>query len=336
MSQKVLVVVCATLLMCNLLLIDFPVLAQAIKLKYAHMHTPESVCGRQAEMLAKLIEEKTGGAVKVEIYPTSQLGNLQEMAEMVSTGAIAIHHNTMAAIGSLCEPFAAFDTPYLYKSVDHLLKATDPYSSPIMQELNQELIKTRGVRVLYTFYFGTRQLTCNRPIYKPEDLKGVKIRSIPFPIYTTAVEGLGAIAVPIDWAEVPTALATGIVSGQENPVEIILSAKLYEVQKYLMLTGHIMGAEVVVFNEETWQKLSPSIQEKIIEAAKEVSSAATKMMLEAEAQAIQTLKERGMTVIGPEDGLDIESFRKSVTKLVQERFREKFKPIYEAIEKIDP
>jgi len=334
MLRKVLTVLCLMAVVC--IVITFSVSAQTIRLKYAHMHTPESVCGRQAEMLAKLIEKKTGGAVKVEIYPASQLGNLQEMAEMVSTGAIAIHHNTMAAIGSLCEPFAAFDTPYLYKSVDHLLKATDPYSSPIMQELNQELIKTRDVRVLYTFYFGTRHLTCNKPIYKPEDLKGVKIRSIPFPIYTAAVEGLGATAVPIDWAEVPTALATGIVSGQENPVEIILSAKLYEVQKYLMLTGHIMGAEVVVFNEETWQKLPSSIQEKIMEAAREVSAAATKMMLEAEAQAIQTLKEKGMTVIGPEAGLDVEAFRKSVTKVIQERFGEKFGKIYEVIGKIDP
>lgn len=336
MSKKVSIAVGLLIMSCSLLVITPTVLAQTVRLKYAHMHTPESVGGRQAEMLAKSIEEKTGGAVKVEIYPASQLGNLQEMAEMVSTGAIAIHHNTMAAIGSLCEPFAAFDTPYLYKNVDHLLRATDPYSSPIMQELNQELIRTRGVRVLYTFYFGTRHLTCNQPIYRPEDLKGIKIRSIPFPIYTTAVEGLGAIAVPIDWAEVPTALATGIVSGQENPAETILSAKLYEVQKYLMLTGHIMGAEVVVFNEETWQKLPLSIQEKIIEAAKEVSSTATKMMLEAEAQAIQTLRGKGMIVIGPEDGLEVEAFRKSVTKLVQERFKEKFGKIYEAIEKIDP
>jgi tripartite ATP-independent transporter DctP family solute receptor len=305
--------------------------ASKITLKYAHMNSPMSVAGRQAEYFAKLVEEKTGGVVRVEVYPSSQLGNLQEQAEMVSMGTVALHHNTMAGIGSLYQPFEAFDTPYLYESVDHLLKVTDPQTSPIMQSLSQQLVNARNVRVLYTFYFGTRHLTCDRPIYKPEDLKGVKIRAIPFPIYMTAVEGLGAIAVPIDWAEVPTALATGAVNGQENPVNVVLANKFYETQKYLMLTGHIMGAEVVVMNEKTWQKLSPEIQQAIQEAAAEASKTATQWTIESEQNDIQALKEKGMTVIGPDEGLDIEAFRTSVRKLIQERFGEKYGEFYEKV-----
>jgi tripartite ATP-independent transporter DctP family solute receptor len=306
---------------------------KAITLRYAHMNAPTSVAGMNATMFADLVKEKTGGRVLVEVYPSSQLGTLQEMAEQVSSGVIALHHNTMAAIGSLYEDFAALDTPFLYRDVDHLLKVTDP-ESPLMQKLGAELIKRRGVRVLYCFYFGSRELTCDRPIYKPEDLNGVKIRSIPFPIYITAVEGLGAVSTPVDWAEVPTALATGAVNGQENPFHVIYANKLYELQSYLMLTNHIMGAEIVVMNEKKWQDLPADLQEKIAEVAKEMSVKATQMTLDLEAEHLQKLKDAGMTVIGPDEGLDVEAFRERTQKLVQERFGEKYGELYNIIKAI--
>jgi len=304
-----------------------------ITLRYAHMNAPTSVAGQNATMFADLVKEKTNGQVIVEVYPSSQLGTLQEMAEQVSSGVVAFHHNTMAGIGSLYEDFAALDTPFLYRDVDHLMKVTDP-TSPIMQKLNEELIKKRKVRVLYSFYFGSRELTCDRAVYKPEDLNGVKIRSIPFPIYITAVEGLGAVSTPVDWAEVPTALATGAVNGQENPFNVIYSNKLYEIQSHMMLTNHIMGAEAVVVNENVLKKLPEEIQAQIMEAAKEMSAKATQMTLDLEAQDLQNLKDAGMTVIGPEEGLDIEAFRENTQKLVNERFGEKYGELYEMIKAI--
>ena len=249
---------------------------------------------------------------------------------MVSMGLVALHHNTMAAIGSLYQPFEVFDTPYLYENIDHLMRVTDPNTSSIMQSMSQQLIEARNVRVLYTFYFGTRHLTCDRPIYRPEDLKGVKIRAIPFPIYMTAVEGLGAIPVPIDWAETPTALATGTVNGQENPVETIVANKLYEVQKYLMLTGHIMGAEIVVMNDKAWRDLAPEFQQAIQEAAAEASKQATQWMIESEREGINLLREKGMTVIGPDEGLDIEAFKRMFGNLYK-RFGEQYGEFYENI-----
>ena len=122
------------------------------------------------------------------------------------------------------EPFAALDTPYLYRDVDHLMKTVD-VDSPVMKKLNEGLIKSAGVRVLYAYYFGTRQLTANKGVTQPSELAGMKIRAIPFPIYMSTVEGLGAVPVPVDWSEVPTALATGVVNGQENPVNVVLSSK---------------------------------------------------------------------------------------------------------------
>jgi len=168
----------------------------------------------------------------------------------------------------------------------------------------------------------------------PADLAGVKIRSIPFPIYTTAVEGLGAVAVPVDWSEVPTALATGVVSGQENPVNVVLSNKLYEVQSHMMLTGHIMGAEVIVINDYTWQELTPEQREGLTKAAEEVRKRATEAVKGQEAAELAELKKLGMTVIGPEEGLDKEAFRANTKKLVDERFASEYGDLYKQINAI--
>ncbi len=296
------------------------------------MNAPGAVTGIQAKMLADLVAEKTGGAVEIKVFPSSQLGNLKKMAEQVKMGVVALHHNTMAGIGSIFAPLSALDTPFIYKDVDHLMRVVDTENSPVMKKLNEQMIKEKGVRILYNFYFGTRQLTCDRAIYKPEDLAKVKIRAIPFPIYMTAVEGMGAVATPVDWSEVPTALATGIVNGQENPVDVIYKNKLFELQSHLMLTGHIMAAECVVINEKVWQKFPADIQEKIMEAAREVSKKATQMTQDLEMDNLKKLKKAGMKVISEADGLDREAFRKRVTKLVFKRFGQKYGDLYRDIE----
>ena len=301
--------------------------AEPTVLRYAHMNAPMSAAGKQATLLAQKVEEMTKGMVKIQVYPASQLGTLQEQAEAVSTGSVAIHHNTMAAIGSLYPDFAALDTPFMYKDVDELMKVTDP-QSPVMKKLNDGLLASRGVRVYYTFYFGTRHLTSNRAIYKPADLRGLKIRAIPFPIYMAAVDGMGAVATPVDFAELPTALATGIVAGQENPTDTIFASKLYERQSHLMLTGHIKGAEIVVFNDKVWKGLSSDMQKALGAAAAEVSKAGTQLTKDSENEALGELKKKGMTVIGPAEGLDVEAFRAQVQSHVKAKFESQFGHVY--------
>lgn len=308
-----------------------PLSAQApLELRYGHMNPPTSAAGIQAQMLADEIAKTSAGGVKVTVYPSSQLGKLQELAEAVSTGTIAISHNTAAGIGSLHEPFGALDTPYLYKDYAHLMKVMD-VNGPVMKSLNEGLIKAAGVRVLYAYYFGTRHLTCNKAILQPSDLTGLKIRAIPFPIYNTAVQGLGAVPIPVDWSEVPTALATGTVAGQENPANVILSSKLYETQSHMMLTGHIMSAQVIVMNEKVWQKLTPAQRDVISAAAAKVSREASEMVRKTEAEEIEKLKGLKMNVIGPAEGLKVDLFKAAVSKLVQERFAAKHADLYKQI-----
>lgn len=307
--------------------------AQSQTLRYGHNNEPASVAGAQADWFAEAVGKHSDGDVKVEVFPASQLGKLQELAEAVSLGTVAFSHNTAGGIGSLYEPFAALDTPYLYRDIDHLMKVMD-VNSPVMQELNQGLIAAANVRVIYAHYFGRRNLTCNKEIKAPEDLAGVKIRAVPFPIYTTAVEGMGAVPIPIDWSEVPTALATGVASGQENPVNVVLKVKLYDVQSHLMLTGHMSNAEVVVMNEDIWQGLSSDQKDAVTKASAEVRDRATKAIADNEAKDTQALRDLGMTVIGPDEGLEIDAFRSSVQKLVDERFGDKYGALYEKIKAI--
>jgi len=307
--------------------------AKPLELRYGHMNSTNSVAGQQAQMFADLVAKYTNGEVTIRVYPSSQLGKMQEMAEATSTGAIAISHNTAGGTGSLYEPFGALDTPYLYRDVDHLMKVT-AIDSPVMKALNEGLIENAGVRVLYAYCFGTRHLTANKAVYKPADLSGEKIRSLPFPVYMTAVEALGAVPVPVDWSEVPTALATGQVSGQENPVDVVVSSKLYEAQSHLMLTGHIMNPEVIVMNNRIWKKLTDEQRAAFEKAALEVREKATRMVVEQEAAQLDELKKLGMTVIGPEDGLELDAFKKNAADLVAQRFAGKYGDLYKQIDAI--
>jgi tripartite ATP-independent transporter DctP family solute receptor len=308
-----------------------PALAQkTIEMRYGHMNPPTSAAGMQAQWLADAIAKNSSGQIKVTVYPSSQLGKLQELAEAVSTGTIALSHNTAAGIGSLHEPFAALDTPYLYRNVDHLMKVVD-VNSPVMKKLNEGLVGAAGVRVLYAYYFGTRQLTANKAVFQPSDLAGQKIRAIPFPIYMTAVQGLGAVPVPVDWSEVPTALATGVVNGQENPSNVVLSSKLYEAQSHMMLTGHVMNAQVIVINEKVWQGLSAAQRDAVSKAAQEVRTRATDMVQKQESEEVAKLRELKMKVIGPAEGLKVDAFKASVGKLVQEKFAAKYGDLYKEI-----
>lgn len=303
---------------------------KSIEWRYGHMNPPSSAAGIQANWLAETVEKNTNGQIKIKVYPASSLGKLQELAEAVSTGTIALSHNTAAGIGSLHEPFAALDTPYLYRDIDHLMKTVD-VDSPVMKKLNEGLIKSAGVRVLYAYYFGTRQLTANKAVMQPSDLSGMKIRAIPFPIYMTAVQGLGAVPVPVDWSEVPTALATGVVNGQENPVNVVLSSKLYESQSHMMLTGHVMNAQVIVINEKIWQGLTPELRQAVTKAAAEVRQRATESVRAQESEELAKLKSLKMTVIGPDNGLKLDAFKASVGKLVNEKFGAKYGDLYKEI-----
>jgi TRAP-type C4-dicarboxylate transport system substrate-binding protein len=160
--------------------------------------------------------------------------------------------------------------------------------------------------------YGTRHLTCNYPIKTPEDLKGKKIRVIPNKLWIAMMEGMGGVPTPVAFSELAQALATGVADGQENPLATIYSKQFYEVQKYLMLTGHMQAYVPLCINEKVWQKLSSEQQEIMKTAAKEAKETMMEKILAKEGELLKELEAKGMTVIGPEQGLDQAAFKESV------------------------
>jgi len=305
----------------------------AVTLRYAHMNPRDSVAGLQAEYFAARARELSEGRVRVEIFPDSSLGGISRQLELARDGTVDMHHTTASALGSLFEGFSVLDTPYLVSDPGRLSRIADR-DSPLMRTLGAGLEDAAGLTVLYTFYFGARQLTFDAPVLRPEELAGRRIRAIPYPMYELTVRSLGGVPTPIDWAQTPTALATGTVRGQENPTDTILAAKLYRQQSHLMLTGHLLGAEIVVINRRSLNLLSKANRAAVMAAAAEAGDFATRTLVERERRAISELQERGMTVISEAQGLDIEAFRARAKSLVGREYGTRWAKYYDIIERI--
>jgi TRAP-type C4-dicarboxylate transport system substrate-binding protein len=163
-------------------------------------------------------------------------------------------------------------------------------------------------------------MTAKMAVYSPADLKDKRFRGVPLQLWTSMIKGMGAIPTPVEVGELPTALMTGMVIGQENPLTMINANKLYEVQTHVMLTSHMQNVLPVFINERTWQSI-PAADRAIIEkVAADVGAETLKLGEEAESKLIDELKKKGMTFVTEKDGLKIEEFRKAVSAQIKTDF----------------
>ncbi len=291
----------------------------AVTLKLAHNNNPGHPTHEAAVRFADLVQRQTNGEVQVKVYPSSQLGRMNEVWTGVRIGAIEIGGATPPGMmADLVPELSLLDAPYMFRDIEHFRRVS---GGTIGQELGRRLVEKAGVRVLYYQYFGVRHLTTTSiPIRRPDDLKGLKIRAVPAPIQMATVEGMGAKPTPMDFAELYQGLRSGIVDGQDNPVASIYSAKFHEVQKYLILTGHIQTVGAVIMNERVYQGLSPGARAAITQAAIAAAKFGDELVLKQEAELLGELRKAEMTVIGPEQGLDLEAFRTRVRGYVYPKF----------------
>lgn len=302
-------------------------------LRYAHMNARDSVAGRQAELFAARAEALSEGRLRVEVFPASGTGSLAEQLEQARRGVIDIHHTTAGALGSAYGAFEVLDTPYLVDDPERLARIT-ARDSPLMARLDQGLRRDAGLALLYSFYFGSRQLTLAGPALRPADLAGRRVRAVPYPMYELTVEALGAVPVPIDWAETPNALIMGLAEGQENPPETILTARLYESQTHLLETRHILGASMVVMNARSLALLTERDRRALFAAAADASAFAQAETIRREAVALDELRARGMTVVGPDQGLDLAAFKARAKAITERRLGSRWAEYYRLIESI--
>ena len=311
-SKRMLLSVMIVLLAFGLAMINGEaVSAKTIKFKIASAGAAKAVHAQAIYTFCKLVKERSNGELVGTYYPASQLGSKDEQITGIKMGTIEMVRSDFGSFGLLYDDISVFNLPYVYRDIYHADRVTSP-DSPLFQKINAAFLKKTGVRCIGNIYYGTRHLTASIPVKTPADLKGKKLRVIPIPIWIAMGEGMGAIPTPVDWTEVPTALASGMVIGQENPVTTVYNAKLYQSQKYLMLTGHMKAFVVVGVNEKFWQSLTEKQREIMIGALTDAKDIWMKKGIEMEDDLLAKLKEKGMTIIGPEQGLDNEAFRTRV------------------------
>ena len=252
---------------------------------------------------AELVKERTAGAVNVQIFPASQLGNEKELMEQVKNSVIemTIGGTPMLSVFQGWEPVGVFGMPYIFKGdgddarLANLLKVA---RGPMGREIAEKAVKTSGMRALdLAWWAGIQHLaTRSKQVTRVDDIKGLKIRTPDTPIYRLALAALGAKVTPMAWTEVYPALQLGVVDGMANTPDLIYNAKLHEVQKYLALTGHLAQVFVVLINDKFYQGLSPELRAILDKAAIEAGDYQNNLALQGNREYLEKLKAAGMTV----------------------------------------
>jgi len=294
--------------------------AAQVTIRYAHVGSEGDIQYWFAEEFAKRVNERAEGRVKIQVFPNSQLGGAQETVDGVRSGAIPLAHHEFASLARLMPDIAVFAAPFAYRDGTHAMNATDPAKSEVMKELSDKLVSSANIRIIGRLYRGARQMTAKMAVYSPADLKDKRFRGVPLQLWTTMIKGMGAIPTPVEVGELPTALMTGMVIGQENPLTMINANKLYEVQTHVMLTSHMQNVLPVFINEKTWQSIPEKDRAIVLAVAAEIGEETLKLGNEAEVKLIDELKKKGMKFVTEADGLKVEEFRKAVVAQVRTDF----------------
>jgi tripartite ATP-independent transporter DctP family solute receptor len=310
----------ATALVAAMLLAAPAVAQQKVVWRYAHVGAEGETQTRYAEELSKLVRDKSQGRIDIRVFPGSQLGNLSEMVDGVRIGAIQMGHHDFSSLDRFEKDVAVFNAPFAYRSPQHAMLSTAEATSPVLREINQKLVEKGGVRIVGNFYRGARQLTARYAVKSPKDMQGKKFRSVPVPLWNSMIKGMGAIPTPVEIAEIMPALMTGLVDGQENPLNNIIARKMWEANKYVMMTSHMESVLAVFVNEQAWKALSEADRALLNEAFLEVGKRSLQWAADAEAGEIEVLKKNGVTVIDEKNGLDLKAFRESVMKQILNDF----------------
>jgi TRAP-type transport system periplasmic protein len=285
-------------------------LAHAQKtLKYAHFQPAKDDQPKHAAALAfkDHVEKATNGSVKVEIYPAGQFGKDQPTMEGLKLGTLemAVAHD--GAIATVHKPIGVLGIPFLFENHEHAWRV---YDSAWRQGFSDDMVKKAGIRMLAVADNGVRHFTNSaRPIQTPADMKGMKIRIQPSPVFKTMVESLGASPSAIPWAELPTALQQKVVDGQENGVTNILAASLYQHQKFATLDGHVWSVHAYLVNDRFYQGLSATERKAVDEGVAKAAAIHRKMTSDQDKNAKAILEKVGMQVYVP-TAAQVGEFRK--------------------------
>ncbi len=263
--------------------------SSAINVYEAHQHA-------LAMTFKNLLESGSGGRIEVRVFGAGTVGGEREYVEAVLTGSLEAGLAS-GVVGSFFPPAMITDIPYLFPNAMIAYKVLD---GSFGEKLSNLLLEHTGLRNLGFSEIGYRHFTNKvRPIHTPKDMAGLKIRVQESPIFVTLVKSLGANPTPIAWTETYTALQTGIVDGQENPVGTIIFAKFAEVQDYLTLDGHVYGVNWFLMNNKFFENLPLDLRKVVVDSAKIANLVCRGISQLNSALGLEKLKEAGMEIYVP-------------------------------------
>ncbi|RZL65632.1 MAG: TRAP transporter substrate-binding protein [Variovorax sp.] len=274
----------------------------ATTLKLAHFAAESHPAHTAALQLKKNVEARTNGEVRIELYPSNQLGSPPDQLEQTTVGVIDMNLPTQGALDKYEKAFATVMTPYAFTDYAQAHRVLDgPFHDWVAPRLEK-----KGLVLLSTWEYGFRNTTnSKRPINSPQDMKGLRLRTPPELQIIAALEATGASTTQIAFPELAAALNQGVVDGQENPIGVTYHFKLFEVQKHLAITRHVYNSMTHVISQSSWKKLTPAQQTVLREESKLARDLMRKLVAEQEAAEISKMEAAGVAVTRP----DLAKFR---------------------------
>ena len=279
------------------------------KLKWAHVYETSEPFHKYSVWAAEEIKKRTNGKYDIQVFPASTLGKESDINQGLTLGTVDIILTGASFAGNTYKPLAVSYFPFIFRDAEHLLKYA---KSDVFQELAKGYDEKSGNHITALNYYGARHVTsaAAKPVSKPEDMKGLKIRVPDAPAYLAFPKSLGANATPIAFAEVYLALQNGTVDAQENPLPTIEAKKFFEVQKNISLTGHIIDSLLTVTSGQLWGKLSADEKKIFSEVMLEAAEKTGREIIASEARLVDEFKKKGNNVIT----VDKAAFREMVLK----------------------
>jgi tripartite ATP-independent transporter DctP family solute receptor len=249
--------------------------------------------GVGVDVLAAEVEKRTNGRIIIKNFYSGSLGGERESIESVQLGTQELAGTSTGPIPNFVPAVRILDIPFLFRDKAHARAVLDgPIGDALLKEFD-----SKGFKALAWSENGVRHMTnSKRPVNTPDDLKGLKMRTMENPVHVAAYKGFGIITTPMAFPEVFTALQQGVVDGQENPLSVIMAAKFEQVQKYMTLTGHVYSPAIYLMNKAAFDKLSPADKQAFLDAAKIASAAQRARVDQDDAQGVAYLRSKGMTV----------------------------------------
>jgi tripartite ATP-independent transporter DctP family solute receptor len=285
-----------------------PAFAQT-KLKWAHVYETSEPYHKWSVWAGEEFKKRTNGKYEIQVFPASSLGKESDINQGLQLGTVDIILTGASFAANSFPRLAVSYYPFTFRDADHVIKYS---KSDVFKELTEGYKKATGNTVTALTYYGARHATSNKLFTTCEQMKGLKIRVPDAPAYTALPRACGANPTPIAFAEVYLALQNGTVDAQENPLPTIEAKKFYEVQKNIILTGHIADSLLTVVSPSLMGKLTPAEQKILAEVTQEAAEKATNDIRKREGELVEEFKKKGINVVT----VDRNGFRDNVLKAI--------------------